>query len=412
MHVFVSDIHMTDTDTGGVVSDSHLTSFADRILRIADEQQREKVTLVMVGDIFDLLRSPKWATLWKEKGSAPWSGMAPKFKQFKKSFAETQALEILNDICKRYPQFSAKVRELVKANLLETVYIPGNHDFMVQLSPDLRQLVVDFLSLTVDPKKAFKTTYENKAASVFALHGNSFDPANWHREAEGYWAIGDAIVLLVVNRFPEEACRLIGCAPHTEIGQLLQEVDNVQPLVDIPIWVRWLTENNLTIKASRDKVIKAWKQVVDEFLSVEDFKDKAGYGKKDYQIIRQAFELSTRFGLARLIGELAKYFPNIGTDYRLAAETEAKKFPEYRFVLFGHTHKPMLQPLTFGPEGQSHFYVNTGCWRRLVMRSAGQGLASFAARRVTSYFVIDEARKASDEELQERYHLFQEWHTS
>ena len=409
MHVFLSDIHMTDSDTGGVVSDAHLTSFVDRIVPLADHAEREKVTLVLVGDIFDLLRSPKWATLWKEKSSAPWSGMSPKFRLFKKSFAETQAREILTNTCKRYPQFSAKVRELVKANRLETVYVPGNHDFMVQLSSDLRQLVVDFLGLTHDPKKTFKTTYENKAASVFALHGNTFDVANWHREPEGYWAIGDAIVLLVVNRFPEEACRLIGCAPDTEIGQLLQEVDNVQPLVDIPIWVRWLTENNLTIKASRDKVIKAWKQVVDEFLNVEDFKDKIGYGGKDFQLIRRAFELSTRFGLARLVGELSKYFPNTETDYRLAAEAEAKKFPQYRFVLFGHTHKPMLQPLTFAPGGRTYFYVNTGCWRRLVMRTAGRGPVSFESRRVSSYFVIDEH---SDDEQQERYHLFQEWHTS
>ena len=45
------------------------------------------------------------------------------------------------------------------------------------------------------------------------------------------------------------------------------------------------------------------------------------------------------------------------------------------------------------------------------MRTAGLGPASFAGRRVTSYFVIDEG-DARNEELQERYHLFQEWHTS
>ena len=409
MHVFVSDIHMTDTDAGGVVSDAHLASFIDRIVPNGVESH-EKVTLVFVGDIFDLLRSPKWSTLWRDKRSGPWSGMSAQFKHFKNSFAETHARDILRDTCNRYPQFSKKIRELVDANRLETVYLPGNHDFMVQLSPDLRKSVVDFLALSHNPKQPFKTTYDNKTASVFAFHGNSFDPANWHREAEGYWAIGDAIVLLVVNRFPEKACELIGCSMETEIGQLLQEVDNVQPLAHIPIWVRWLTENNLTIKASRDKIIKAWKHVVDEFLSVEDFKDQAGYGSKELLWMRRAFELSRKHGLAKLVSELSKYLPETGTDYRLAAEREARKFPEYRFVVFGHTHRPMLQPLTYGPEDRTYFYVNTGCWRRLVMRTVGDGPPSFASRRVSSYFVID--GDAGDEQQGERYHLFQEWHTT
>lgn len=408
MHVFLSDIHMTDTDIGGVVSDAHLTSFVDRIMATATEKQSEKVTLVLVGDIFDLLRSPKWATLWKEKHSAPWSGMSAKFRHFKNSHTESTARDILGATCNRYPKFSQKIKGFVKGGRLETVYVPGNHDFMVQLDSDLRQQVVTFLGLTHDPKKPFGNTYANKAASVFALHGHTFDPLNWHREPEGYWAIGDAIVLLVVNRFPEIACDLIGVKLSSEIGQLLQDVDNVQPLVELPIWVRWLTEKSLTIKASRDLVIKAWKQVVDEFLSVADFKDKGGYSKKEYQIIRKVFELSTKFGLAELVAKWP-YLPNTEGDYRIAAEREAKKQTGYRFVLFGHTHKPMLQPLTFAPEDRNRFYINTGCWRRLVMRTAGQGSASFVARRVTSYFMIDDV---GDDQAQERYHLYQEWHTS
>jgi len=406
MHVFVSDIHLTDTDAGGVVCDEHLASFVDRIMLSAPHD--EKVTLVLLGDIFDLLRSPKWSTLWKEKSSAPWSGMGAKFKNFSGGFAEIQAQKILADTCTRYPQFSTKIRTLVDANRLETVYVPGNHDFMVQLSPDLRRLVVEFFGLNHEPKEPFDITYENKEASVFALHGNSFDPANWHRESDGHWAIGDAIVLLVVNRFPEEACHLLGCSLNTEIGRLLQEVDNVQPLVDIPIWVRWVTENNLTVSASRQKVIKAWKQVVDEFLSVEDFQDPTGYGGTDFQVIRYAFEVSTRFGLAKLITELSKHFPNSGPDYRGAAEAEARMFPDYRFVIFGHTHKPSLQPMGFAPEGKTRFYANTGCWRRLVMRTAGSNPVSFVPRRVSSYFVVD----GPGDEQAERYHLFQEWHTS
>lgn len=408
MHVFASDIHLTDANTGGVCSDSHLVSFVDRILALAAERRSKKVTLVLVGDIFDLLRSDKWATLWDQERSAPWRGMNAKFKHFKNSDAETTARQVLEETCNRYQAFSQKLAGCTKEGKLETIYLPGNHDFMVQLDADLRKKVVTFLGLTHDARKAFPITYANNSASVFALHGNSFDPLNWHRETEGFWAIGDAIVLRIVNRFPEVACKAVGLNLSSDIGQLLQDVDNVQPLPQLPLWIRWITENNLSIKSARTDIIKAWNEVVDDFLSLKEFKDKDGYGKSDYKNIRKVFELSTKFKLAELVAN-SPYLPDGDGGYRLAAEQEAKKQTKYRFVLFGHTHKPTLQPLTYAPEDQNRFYVNTGCSRRLVTKSVGEGARSFVPRRVLSYFVVDDE---GDDEMQERYHLYQEWHTT
>jgi UDP-2,3-diacylglucosamine pyrophosphatase LpxH len=408
MHVFVSDLHMTDTGSGGAVSDEQLAEFARHLAQMTDDKG-SKIKLVFAGDIFDLLRSPKWAALWDEKKSAPWSGMSQKFIQFKKSFAETQAVEIAQSIATRYSGFSTQLKEAVKSRRIETVYLPGNHDYMFQLSPTLRRVLVDYLSLDHDPTREFQISYADSSASVFAVHGNSFDPVNWHRREEGYWALGDAVVLRVVNRFPDEVSKELGVAPETEIGQVVQEIDNVEPLADIPLYVLWLTENNLTIKSARRAVLKVWKRIVEEFLAISDFRDKGGYGAKQYQFVRYGFELSTQMGLADVVAELAKKFPNIGINYRAAAGSEARKHPQYRIVLFGHTHKPMLEALTYAPEGKNSFYVNTGCWRRLVARTYGDGATSFAGRRVATYFVVDEAR---DGERQERYHLFQQWHAS
>lgn len=408
MHVFLSDIHLTDTDAGGVISDSQLSSLLDRIMATAAEKQTAKVTLVLVGDIFDLLRSEKWTRLWDENGSAPWSGMNAKFRHFKNSHAETTARQVLQETCARYQTFSQKIAGYIKDGKLETVYVPGNHDFMVQLDADLRQKVVTFLGLTHDPRKTFSTTYSNRPSSVFALHGHSFDPLNWHRDSDGFWAIGDAIVLRVINRFPEVACKAIGVNVSSELGQLLQDVDNVQPLVQLPVWVRWITETNLSIQSCRKEIISAWKQVVDDFLSVKEFKDSDGYGSSEYANVRRVFQLSAKFELAELIAKVP-YLPDDARGYGISAEQEARKHTKYRFVLFGHTHKPALQPLTYAPEGKPRFYVNTGCCRRLVMASAGQGAKSFVDRRVVSYFVVDDD---SEDVTQERYHLYQEWHTT
>lgn len=107
------------------------------------------------------------------------------------------------------------------------------------------------------------------------------------------------------------------------------------------------------------KSLKPGKRVVDKFLGLEDFKDRVGYGGKDFQFTRAAFELTTRFGLARLVEDLSKYFPEMGSDYRLAAEANA--VPTRSFALFD-THKPMIQPLTFAPVQRTYFYGTRGCW--------------------------------------------------
>lgn len=401
MHIFISDLHMTDTGVGGAVTDERLSRFAHGLEGLAQKSENK---LILVGDIFDLLRSPKWAELWKEnKRAAPWSGSSPKFKHFKKSFAEPCAIGIAESIAKRYSTFSKSLKRLVEGGW-DVIYVPGNHDYMFQLSSDLRTVLIDFLGLKHDASKEFQISYTDRGVSVFAIHGNSFDPVNWHRRNEGYWALGDAVVLRIVNRFPVEVCQRVGVPLDGELGTALQDIDNIEPLSDIPLWVLWASEANLSIHSSRVEVLQVWKEVVDDFLRLKEFQDKKAFGAAEYQRLRYAFEFSTKMRLADLISSLAQQFRGVGTNYRAVAEAEARKYEHYRFVLFGHTHKPRLDPLRYIYEEKNTFYVNTGCWRRLVARIPDSDPVSFAARRVGTYFVVDD-EGVNDE----RYHLFQEW---
>lgn len=409
MHFFLSDLHMTDAGVGGAVTDQQLTEFASGLERNVSKDKSEKHKLVLVGDIFDLLRSPKWADLWEKRKSAPWSGSSPDFKHFRKSFAEPQAIEIAQSIAQRYSGFAGTLKRLVNAGNLEVVYVPGNHDYMFQLSPGLRKVLVEFLSLKHDPNREFENSYADRNASVFATHGNSFDPVNWHRRERGYWAIGDAVVLRIVNPFAAKVCARIGVPVDGDLGTALQDIDNIEPLADIPLWVLWASEANLSIKSSREDVLAVWKQVVDEFLELREFRDKQAYGGAEYQRLRYAFEFSTRVGLAELLSGLAAKFQNLATDYRAHAEGEARRNNQYRFVIFGHTHKPRLDPLGYIHQNKNTFYVNTGCWRRLMARVAGAEPIMFAGQRVATHFVVDDSGALDPEE---RYHLNQQWHVS
>jgi UDP-2,3-diacylglucosamine pyrophosphatase LpxH len=407
MHVFVSDLHMDDTGASGSVSDVTLTKFIARLETLAVEH-KQKIKLVFLGDVLELLRSPSWETLWNNHKSTPWSGMGPDFRNFRDGHAEKTAIEIARAICTRYPNFSGKLKSLVQHGTIETKYIFGNHDYMVQLSQGLRQILVEFLSLSHDPAKPFQLSYSDKAASVFATHGHGVDAVNWHRKAEGYWALGDAVVLRVVNRFATVACERLGLALSTETGRLLQELDNIEPISDIPVYVRWLAEKSLAIKKQRKDIEKAWKDVVDDFLAIPEFDDARAYGATPYKMLRRAFEFSTRMGLAEMAANLPELFEGTGVDYRGAALRESEQHTQYRFVLFGHTHGPMFVPLT-SDGNRGTFYVNTGCWRRVVTRPSVKARGPFLPRRLATYFVVDDDDRSA---TQERYHFHQEWHAT
>ena len=132
MHMFISDMHMTDQASGSAVSDEELVEFGGELERLA--KKNGKVDLVIVGDGVDLIRSRKWVA-----SAYPWSAPVRDFKNFVDGPAEGVAIEVLEGIRKRYHHFERRLKKLVKADLLKVHYIFGNHDYMIQLSPKLRR---------------------------------------------------------------------------------------------------------------------------------------------------------------------------------------------------------------------------------------------------------------------------------
>jgi len=404
MLYIVSDIHMNDTGSSGCVTDEELVAF---VSSVGESCKKGKVTLVLLGDILDLLRSPEWEQLWDKEKSAPWSNMGPKFTNFSEGFSEECALRIARAIRSRYPKFEERLRELVASAELTVDYVPGNHDYMVQLSPKLREVLTGFFSIKHDPEREFRTTYQDRESGVYAVHGNSFDPLNFHRREDGYWALGDAVVLRIVNRFARMSCAAIGATPRTEVGKWLHDLDNVEPLSDVAIYIAWIAETFLKSEEEKKQIRAAWRDVVEDFLAIPHFKAEKGYRAMAYRSLREVFRLSTKYELSRLLAEVATLVPERAGLFHRAAD-ELANVGQRRFVVFGHTHDPTLTPLPSG-RGPARFYVNTGCWRRIVARPFGGLGASFARRRLSCHFRVDGSVDASP---YGRYHLSQEWHAS
>ena len=397
MLCFISDLHLTEEELPGSVSDEDLAEFIRGLGSLA-EKSGEAITLCFVGDILELLRSPRWSTLWDNLGAAPWSGAAPNFANFADGYAETCAIEVASAIRRRHPAFEREIHRFVEDGHLVTRYVPGNHDYMVQISAKLREILIPFLGLRHDPASEFDSCFLDASASVLATHGHSYDPINWHRREDGYWAIGDAVVLRIVNKFAEDACKCLGLTLHTRLGRLVQDVENVEPLIDLPIYIRWLAETQLTIGTEKKNLLDVWKTTVENFLKIPHFQDPKGFKGKPFENLRNALRLSTNLGLSELIGKYASLFGSGGPNYRSAAR-ELGLSQGYRYVLFGHTHAPMLVPVAQRSD-ELHFYVNTGCWRRVVTRIGPD--VSFCPRRVAAHFLVQPVGVRS-----ERYRLHQ-----
>ena len=122
MLVFVSDLHFVDETAGK--HNVPATAFELVLKNLASHAEKAKskeVKLVLLGDIFDLLRTEKWFEV--PVNERPWGD--------KRGEMEKKAMEIFDDIAKKnkdtFELFRA-MKDRFKSMDTDIIYIPGNHD--------------------------------------------------------------------------------------------------------------------------------------------------------------------------------------------------------------------------------------------------------------------------------------------
>jgi UDP-2,3-diacylglucosamine pyrophosphatase LpxH len=379
-HVFVSDLHLSDGTIGSSVSEADLIQYLLRPVAVA-----APVRVVLLGDIFELLRS----ALWKEVID-PWSGVGVGFKDFPKP--ASQCVErVTAGILSRYSEFARQWKDLVTAEKVLPVYIPGNHDFMLQLSPSARNQVRRFFSLP-ESGKPFKDYYYDRETAIYAVHGNQYDAVNLHDEEAGQWAFGDAVVLKLVNGFIHAACESLRQpmdSPQTPLAQALQDLDNVEPSTDLPLYFRYIMENHLERSGDADGLLSAWRKAVNTLLAAPHFRAREN---TTTWVLRKALEASKSQGVASLAALLARSLSKVkdagSGDWKYGQELDkvtASRKPA-RVFIYGHTHRPGITALP-SPAGGPRYAINTGCWRRVVHRAPGTD--DFRARQVHSMLWVE-----------------------
>jgi hypothetical protein len=256
------------------------------------------------------------------------------------SLQEKRLLKIAEGVEKRYAQFAAALKDLKNSRPTQIVYVAGNHDFMLQLSPELRRRIAGWLSLEHNGIDEFPIEWSDETLGVYADHGHRHDSINWHKRETGLWAFGDAVVLLMVNKFGALARSELHLTDETVLGRAVHEIDNVEPHFHIPLYIAWLARRNLVSGTDREKLRECWHTAVNDLLKVQLFQESR-YGKLASAIrwLRSLYELDVFDPniLDRLMNHMAKIPSNIINNYPRAAHLLHTEMP---LRIFGHTHEP------------------------------------------------------------------------
>lgn len=411
MLVIISDLHLTDGTSGETIKAGAFRIFRERLSDLAyDASWRrdgtyrpiEQLDLLLLGDIFDAIRSTKWLN----GDVRPWSNphrqpFIDKLTEITRAIAQNNddSLAVLRGFSADRPvtippatqsgrprQVShnqqAKSRQPVEVRIHYSI---GNHDWFYHLSGqphnEIRQIIADAVGLATPTDRPFphdlaespELTALLEQHQVFARHGDIFDPFNFEGDRDSA-TLGDAVVVELLNRFPTVVKQQMGAELPPSCVDGLKEIDNVRPVLLVPVWINSLLNRTVPEKQKRDKVKAIWDDLADDFLNHPfvrsrdkpldffDSVDKLEWALK----FSRGLSLQTMSQVVTWVRQ--KLTGGETTYHRNAFEEQAFLQKKARFIVHGHTHHRELVALDSADVGGhrlDQFYLNSGTWRRI-----------------------------------------------
>ena len=388
--IFVSDIHLTDRLHGTAVSKAE--QFARFWERIQVARGSRPAELCVVGDLFDLVRSPSWF----EGRHRPYHGSS-------QNGVVKNVEQIVDETIKREQGFFDALRSKISSGELIFHYVVGNHDRLLMTAPGAQKRIADALGLS---KLELHKELEFRDHGVLAYHGNVGDPINASPDGEA--TIGDAIGSELILKFPGKLRAMVG-ADHPGVEEI-DDIDDVRPVYAVPAWVR---QQSAIRRDLLRPIGEVWNEIVEEFLANEFVRRWLKTQHKTFSLdlgkkLRLLLELSRNkviaHGSDERLTQLYKFFQH-SFDGKMSAvaATELGRRKGLRYVVNGHSHFPSMQPLG-RIDGHPAVYFNTGTWRAVhqIGHDLG-GRPSFLPYDAMSYLVFF----PTDDKLKREY----EWWT-
>jgi UDP-2,3-diacylglucosamine pyrophosphatase LpxH len=403
MLAFISDIHLTDGTSGETIHSGAFRKFALYLKDMVETAEAKELEIVLLGDIFDVIRS----NYWLRSGIRPWSDVRDKDGEGKG--VKDYTIQIVNKICRNRVNKESITylkdfkEQMAKEGVLTKItYIIGNHDWLVNRHPEARATIARFLGMenaTEYKNNTFPTEGFWEGYRVFARHGDIYDPFNFDEDRNAS-SLGDAIVIDLVNRFPKEVESAIGRATDPNLVSQLREIDNVRPLIDIPLWVHGACRKAISPETGK-KVKEIWNKLVKDFLKIKFVKQHDKPWRMDaVDALQLGLGISTFFSIKDIVNFPIRKLYKKSEDYvNKAFHEEHVKRNMAEFVVYGHTHHHQVVPLDLVPmpgEILQKTYFNTGTWRRAHEKATfGVEDQEFLSRHVMTFiaFYQKEERK-------------------
>jgi UDP-2,3-diacylglucosamine pyrophosphatase LpxH len=378
MIVLVSDLHLAESPGRTTIEVAPLLRHLTNMIELADERKVKELTIVLLGDIFELLKS----NLWLERGVRPWE--AP---------CTPEHVNIVTDIFQRIvsanEDFFSGLRALTqKHEFVKLLYIPGNHDraLNTEMGKEARRALRDRLPLTGSGDQEFPDDLLDEEHKLIAHHGHEWDMEN--RYVRDSAALGDAVVIEFVLQLPHLVLKKLGTGDGDSTFNFLFEIDNVRPHSPEVLW-QWVEASAAGVEKAHPDIARAIRESLDEVVNRLNLLMRKGNfesyvtAKRRFDsltwLLKKAIKYLDYKRVVRMLpaGELDAY-PDIALHNLKSMQDRGRDF---RYFVCGHTHNPLMVPLEIGPPS-THLvgmYLNTGTWRRVRRLASSNNLGAQAA---------------------------------
>jgi UDP-2,3-diacylglucosamine pyrophosphatase LpxH len=419
--VIFSDIHLTDESTAVNVAPEAFDILSDEIRDNAINKKAKEVRIILLGDIFDLVRTDHWLKL--QLNERPWNGKLDKYTGMNTNPAvETHFNKLLTDILetdsgKAFIKMLNEIKKPVIDVPVIITYVIGNHDRAFNNYDSLKSLLTKKLN-GID-KIEFVNSYFSNEYATLCRHGNEYDENNYGYSLYNV-LLKEAGKDTIKDRFNENIYKVITIGEvitcelmsgliyrvnnklkDKRFTKLLMDLNNVRPMLNMFSWLYWYGKD-LTAKkknAIMNSFIKSLKAVVETDLANEWTKI-ANFSILFKRDLIDNFKILLKIVDDKKFDEVSKYIEIAKFKEKHWPEKdyckEGAKFewgnPKYeniQHVFFGHTHESRNDFFEGKKDNIVKMYINTGTYLPYITQTEdGESFAE--AYQMTMAFVYSE----------------------
>ena len=393
MLVIISDLHLTDGTSGSMISPGAFELLRGWLeeLAVGASQRRDgsyrpvdRIDVVLLGDVLDVIRSSRWLGTKVR----PWDDPTSPALADQVARITYETLRQNGDALPAGLADGRPAADAVAAVPVQIHYMVGNHDWFYHLPgpayEQIRRHVAAHLGLVTNPESPFPhEPWESnellqtlRRHKVFARHGDVYDPFNFEGDRNAS-SLGDAIVIELLNRFGVAVEQQLGEDLPASALAGLREIDNIRPLLLIPVWIEGLLERSCPQPAIRKEVKKVWDALAEEFLDHPFVRSRDTWCPVDVvDGLERALKFSRRVsvGWASWIAQWMCELRGADSDSYFVHALGEQDFRNRRakHIVYGHTHHAEVAPLDASyAEGYTlhQAYFNSGTWRRVYQQT-------------------------------------------